>query len=91
MMGMDIDLDSLYDKFSTQFMRESMQHNVKLYIDDFAVDFTEQAKKGNFDPVIGRDEQIRQMIEVLLRRKKNNPLLIGDAGVGKTALSGRTG
>lgn len=86
MMGMDIDLDSLYDKFSNQFMRESMQHNVKLYIDDFSVDFTEQAKKGNFDPVIGRDVQIRQMIEVLLRRKKNNPLLIGDAGVGKTAL-----
>ena len=70
MMGMDIDLDSLYDKFSNQFMRESMQHNVKLYIDDFSVDFTEQAKKGNFDPVIGRDVQIRQMIEVLLRRKK---------------------
>src|SRR5699024_10648896 len=80
------DLDLLYDKFSNQFIREKSQHNVKLYIDDFASDFVEQAKNGEFDPVIGRDDQICQMIEVLLRRKKNNPLLIGEAGVGKTAL-----
>lgn len=86
MMGMDIDLDLLYDKFSNQFIRENSQYNVKLYIDDFASDFVEQAKNGEFDPVIGRDDQICQMIEVLLRRKKNNPLLIGEAGVGKTAL-----
>ena len=86
MMSMDIDLDLLYDKFSNQFIRENSQHNVKLYIDDFASDFVEQAKNGEFDPVIGRDDQICQMIEVLLRRKKNNPLLIGEAGVGKTAL-----
>ena len=86
MMSMDIDLDLLYDKFSNQFIREKSQHNVKLYIDDFASDFVEQAKNGEFDPVIGRDDQICQMIEVLLRRKKNNPLLIGEAGVGKTAL-----
>ena len=86
MMGMDIDLDLLYDKFSNQFIREKSQHNVKLYIDDFSSDFVEQAKNGEFDPVIGHDDQICQMIEVLLRRKKNNPLLIGEAGVGKTAL-----
>lgn len=85
MMGLNIDLDILYEKFSRQFVHDS-NSNAKLYIDEVAVDFTDQAKKGEFDPVIGRDEQIRQMIEILLRRKKNNPLLIGDAGVGKTAL-----
>ena len=85
MMGLNIDLDALYEKFSRQFVHDS-NTNTKLYIDEVAVDFTEQAKKGEFDPVIGRDEQIGQMIEILLRRKKNNPLLIGDAGVGKTAL-----
>ena len=86
MMGMDVDLDGLYDKFCNQFLQEKFDSNVKLYIDDFSVDITEQARNGEFDPVIGRDEQIRQVIEILLRRKKNNPLLIGDAGVGKTAL-----
>ena len=85
MMGLNIDLDALYEKFSRQFVHNS-NSNLKLYIDEVAVDFTDQAKKGEFDPVIGRDEQIRQMIEILLRRKKNNPLLIGEAGVGKTAL-----
>ena len=85
MMGLNIDLDALYEKISRQFVHDS-NTNTKLYIDEVAVDFTEQAKKGEFDPVIGRDEQIGQMIEILLRRKKNNPLLIGDAGVGKTAL-----
>ena len=86
MMNMDIDIDLLYDKFSSQIVKNNGHGNTKLYIDDFAVDFTDKAKNGEFDPVIGRDEQIRQIIEVLLRRKKNNPLLIGDAGVGKTAL-----
>ena len=86
MMSMDINLDLLYEKFSTHLIRERNDNYVKLSIDEFAVDFTKEAKEGHFDPVIGRDEEICQMIEVLLRRKKNNPLLIGDAGVGKTAL-----
>ena len=86
MMSMNIDLDLLYDQFSTNFVRKNGDHYIRLSIDDFAVDFTEEACKGHFDPVIGRDEEICRMIEVLLRRKKNNPLLIGDAGVGKTAL-----
>lgn len=86
MMSMDIDLDGLYEKFSNQLIREGKASSVKLAIEDFAVDFTDEAKKGTFDPVIGRDEEICHMIEILLRRKKGNPLLIGDAGVGKTAL-----
>ncbi|HBQ44013.1 MAG TPA: ATP-dependent Clp protease ATP-binding subunit, partial [Lactobacillus acetotolerans] len=50
------------------------------------VDLVEQAKKNKYDPVIGRDEQIKAVIEILSRRKKNNPVLIGPAGVGKTAI-----
>jgi ATP-dependent Clp protease ATP-binding subunit ClpB len=49
-------------------------------------DFTEEARKGKLDPVIGRDEEIRRTIQVLSRRTKNNPVLIGEAGVGKTAI-----
>lgn len=52
----------------------------------FATDFTERAKNGKLDPVIGRDEEIRRTIQVLSRRTKNNPVLIGEPGVGKTAI-----
>lgn len=52
----------------------------------FARDLNDQAKKGKLDPVIGRDEEIRRIIQVLSRRTKNNPLIIGDPGVGKTAI-----
>lgn len=52
----------------------------------FATDFTERAKNGKLDPVIGRDEEIRRTIQVLSRRTKNNPILIGEPGVGKTAI-----
>jgi len=52
----------------------------------YARDLNEQAKKGKLDPVIGRDEEIRRIIQVLSRRTKNNPLIIGDPGVGKTAI-----
>jgi ATP-dependent Clp protease ATP-binding subunit ClpB len=53
----------------------------------YAKDLTELAKKGKLDPVIGRDEEIRRVIHVLSRRTKNNPVLIGDPGVGKTAIA----
>jgi len=52
----------------------------------FARDLTEQARRGKLDPVIGRDEEIRRVIKVLARRTKNNPVLIGEPGVGKTAI-----
>ena len=52
----------------------------------FAVDFTERAAQGKNDPIIGRDEEIRRTIQVLSRRTKNNPILIGEPGVGKTAI-----
>ncbi|PLK58533.1 ATP-dependent chaperone ClpB [Candidatus Palibaumannia cicadellinicola] len=52
----------------------------------FTIDLTERAEQGKLDPVIGRDEEIRRTIQVLLRRTKNNPVLIGEPGVGKTAI-----
>ncbi|SNX64940.1 ATP-dependent Clp protease ATP-binding subunit ClpC [Streptomyces sp. TLI_55] len=55
-------------------------------LDKYSRDLTDLARRGGIDPVIGRDEEIEQTIEVLSRRGKNNPVLIGDAGVGKTAI-----
>ncbi len=55
-------------------------------LDQYTLDLTEQARQGQLDPVIGRDEEINQLIETLLRRRQNNPILTGEAGVGKTAV-----
>jgi len=52
----------------------------------FTVDLTEQAKQGKIDPIVGRDEEIRQVVDILMRRRQNNPILTGEAGVGKTAV-----
>lgn len=58
----------------------------KSSLETFGVDLTEQARKGELDPVAGRDTEIERAIHILLRRTKNNPILIGEAGVGKTAI-----
>lgn len=55
-------------------------------MEKFSIDLTERAREGKLDPVIGRDEEVRRIIQVLNRRTKNNPVLIGEAGVGKTAI-----
>ncbi|MGD0522886.1 MAG: Clp protease N-terminal domain-containing protein, partial [Terracidiphilus sp.] len=55
-------------------------------LEKYAKDLTELARRGKLDPVIGRDEEIRRVIQVLSRRTKNNPVLIGEPGVGKTAI-----
>ena len=55
-------------------------------LDQFTVDLTARAKKGEIDPVTGRDFEIRQMVDILMRRRQNNPILTGEAGVGKTAV-----
>src|SRR5262245_58839091 len=52
----------------------------------FAVDLTARAREGKIDPVLGRDEEIRQIVDILMRRRQNNPILTGEAGVGKTAV-----
>ncbi|MCX8009036.1 MAG: chaperone protein ClpB, partial [Patescibacteria group bacterium] len=52
----------------------------------YTVNMTEKARKGKLDPVIGRNEEIRRVMQILARRTKNNPVLLGDPGVGKTAV-----
>lgn len=52
----------------------------------FTVDLTEEARSGKMDPIVGRDEEIRQIVDILMRRRQNNPILTGEAGVGKTAV-----
>jgi ATP-dependent Clp protease ATP-binding subunit ClpB len=59
----------------------------RLSLEKYTVDLTERAEQGKLDPVIGRDEEIRRTIQVLQRRTKNNPVLIGEPGVGKTAIA----
>ena len=55
-------------------------------LDQFTINLTEKARKGEIDPVLGRDFEIRQMVDILIRRRQNNPILTGEAGVGKTAV-----
>jgi type VI secretion system protein VasG len=55
-------------------------------LEQFCTDMTEQARNGEIDPIVGRDEEIRQIVDVLMRRRQNNPILTGEAGVGKTAV-----
>ncbi len=52
----------------------------------FSTDLTEKARKGEIDPIVGRDDEIRQIVDILMRRRQNNPILTGEAGVGKTAV-----
>ncbi len=69
--------------------RVTDQHAESKYrsLEKYGHDLTEMARQGRLDPVIGRDEEIRRTIQILSRRTKNNPVLIGDAGVGKTAIA----
>lgn len=67
-------------------MQNTPQQEQKTPLEQFGTDFTARAYAGKLDPVIGRDEEIRRVIQVLARRRKNNPVLIGDPGVGKTAI-----
>ena len=85
-IGMNLDLDDMYDEFTSKIYERNKKKEKKLLIDTLGVDITEKAKLGQIDPVIGREEEINMMQEILCRRTKNNPLLIGAPGVGKTAL-----
>ena len=62
------------------------QQNQEKALDRFARNLVEDAKNGKLDPVIGRDEEIRRVLQILSRRTKNNPILIGEPGTGKTAI-----
>lgn len=56
-------------------------------LDQFCVDLTARASEGHIDPVIGRDTEVQRVVQILCRRTKNNPILLGEAGVGKTAIA----
>ncbi len=84
--NLEIDIDDMYLEFLNKDDNSKYKSNKKLLINEFATDLVKLASENKIDPVIGRDKEINRMIEILLRRTKNNPLLIGEAGVGKTAV-----
>ena len=86
LLGLGIDLDELYQSFATPFVKKSGKSGKKLMVEEFAIDFNECVVKKEVDPVIARDSELERLMEILSRRTKNNPLLIGEAGVGKTAI-----
>ena len=87
MLSMDIDLDELYNDFVIQLSTPKKKKNKKkLLLEELGIDLTKKALEGKLDPVIGRETEIKRILEVLSRRTKNNPILIGEAGVGKTAI-----
>ena len=67
-------------------MQSAESEETRQALEKYTVDLTERAAAGELDPVIGRDDEIRRTIQVLQRRTKNNPVLIGEPGVGKTAI-----
>ena len=85
-IGMGIPVDDMYDDFGATLIKREKKKKKKLLLDDIGVDLVEKARIHGFDPVIGREHEIERLIEILCRRGKNNPILIGDAGVGKTAI-----
>src|SRR5438094_2306608 len=77
---------ALVDVRGTQRVTDQNPEDKYQALERYARDLTQLARRGKLDPVIGRDEEIRRVIQVLLRRTKNNPVLIGEPGVGKTAI-----
>lgn len=87
LLGMNIDIDELYNEFAYKLTTTAKhKKSKKMLLEELGTDLTAQALNGAFDPVIGREKEINRVLEILSRRTKNNPLLIGDAGVGKTAI-----
>ena len=78
------------DEHSDEYTEQELSHNrtkkkKKSALEQFAINITDLAREGKIDPVIGRDEETARAIQILCRKKKNNPLLVGESGVGKTA------
>jgi ATP-dependent Clp protease ATP-binding subunit ClpB len=82
----DAILKALVTVRGTQRVTDQNPESKYQALERYALDLTEQARRGKLDPVIGRDEEIRRVMQVLSRRTKNNPVLIGEPGVGKTAI-----
>lgn len=83
---LDDALDAVDAPNSSGTLRGSRKPSSKSILDAFSIDLTAQARAGTLDPVVGREAQIRRLVTVLNRRTKNNPVLIGEPGVGKTAI-----
>jgi len=87
LIGMGIDVEGLYDEFSSSLIKKCKKSKKKkLMLYELGIDITNDAKDGKLDPVFGRDKEVSRVMEILCRRTKNNPILIGSAGVGKTAI-----
>lgn len=84
--GMGISVEELYSDFNVGVFNKKNKVKKKLLVEDFGDDMNKRALQGDIDPVVGRDEEIERVIEILCRRTKNNPLLLGEAGVGKSAI-----
>ncbi len=85
-IGMNLDVDNMYDEFTGKLIKHGNRKGKKLLIEELGIDLTQKALNNELDPVIGREEETQRLLEVLCRRTKNNPILIGKAGVGKTAI-----
>lgn len=86
LISLGVDINKLYSDISE---KRNIKHKKsrKLTIEELTTDLTKKAKNKELDPVIGREKELQRVIEILSRRSKNNPILIGDAGVGKTAIA----
>ena len=84
---MEVNMDDLYESFVLKKNKKSKnKRNKKLLIEELGVNLTDKAKNNELDPVIGREKEVSRLLEILCRRTKNNPILIGEPGVGKTAI-----
>ena len=86
LIDMKINIEKLYDDFSSKTVKKKNHKNQELLVETLGENLTEKAKNNQLDPVVGREEEIKRILEILSRRTKNNPLLLGNAGVGKTAI-----
>ena len=81
-----IDIANLQADYSYILNNKKKNDKKKLLVEELGIDLTKKASNGELDPVVGRDHEVKRMMEILGRRTKNNPLLVGNAGVGKTAI-----
>lgn len=85
LISMNVDIDKIYNDFSKSVPKRK-NRNKKMILEELGTNLNNKAREGLIDPVIGRDKELNRIIEILCRRTKNNPILIGTAGVGKTAI-----
>ena len=86
LISMDINIEDLYEEFSSKLVRKTKKRKKKMLVEELGINLIEKAKNNKLDPVVGREKEVCRLIEILCRRTKNNPILIGEAGVGKTAI-----